>query len=617
MGNPIDNSKDILGSTLTRLREIDESSRAQQQDRDRAEQANRQQNNPTQQQIQQQAFQTKKTPTTPRPENNAHAAADEHEHLQAQRQKNFQQAVQQGQQMQDLHGQGVKEQLQSRFSQAQNQLPQNQSQNPRAPGVTANLLQNIRTATQTGSQNPQAQLKSNPGAQNNSQASGQTQNHAGEGVRLGEWTRQMGVFEGGRLPQQGHSPNPEVLLQRSAQNYVKAESTNPQSTLGRSYPQGAVTRLPQAQFQQLFSQTIARLFEIPQGETQLPPLAVLFEQGHIFVREGNRVRVFQLLEDGSLMEVESEGEEGGGRHGASLSAEAKGQIHLLLKQQGLQSKLKDEARGFQELRGEASEHLSEKTGKFYLLQDSHLPELWQDGTSFSHLLRKVLEEGLQIGTYLDIGEETQFSPKSEWQAFFARMLQMNSAERSATKSFDELFDFLFRGLFDKEGVGRTLVSDFKYNLKGKAREEKFAQIPLADVEAELMEFLNELKPGQKISKETLVEFLGGDLAFIQMAHLSDKFRGEMLSNTYKDIQFNPASKINPYSQANMERLLFAKTRKENPLILNQIDALTSPVEGNPKWKIWFEGNAKWLTYVGYGMIGFAVLLLLIFSLRKS
>lgn len=606
-------SKDILGSTLTRLREIDEQGRAQQQTRDKeqTDQAARQQNT-GQQQLQQQAFQTKRNPATPNPENRANNSADEHEQLQNQRQKNFQQAVQQGQQLQDLHGQGVKEQLGSRFRQSEQQLPQNQSQTPRAPSVTANLLQNIRTATtQSASQNSQAS-KSNP--QNTSQNT--TQNHAREGVRLGDWTRQMGVYDG-HLPQNSPSPHPETLLTRSAQNYVRSDSATPQSSLGRSYPQGNVSRLPQAQFQQLFSQTIAQLFQIPKGETQVAAVAVLFENGHIFVREGNKIRVFQLLDDGNFVEIEAEGEEGGSGDSGTLSSEARGQIHLLLKQRGLQSKLDGNTQGFQELRGENAEQLSEKTGKFYLLKESNLPELWQDGTSFSHLLRKVLEEGLQVADYLGIGEETEFSPKSEWQAFFARMQQMNSAERSATKSFDELFDFLFRGLFDKEGVGQTLVSDFHYNLKGKSKEEKFAQIPLNGVEAELMEFLNELKPGQKISKETLAEFLGKDLAFIQMAHLSDKFRGEMLSETYKDVQFNAASKINPYAQAKMEKLLFAKTRKENPLILNQIEALVSPADGNPKWKVWYEGNSKWLTYVGYGLMGFAVLLFLIFSLGKS
>lgn len=322
----------------------------------------------------------------------------------------------------------------------------------------------------------------------------------------------------------------------------------------------------------------------------------------LLVRDGDKFRLFRLLEDGTLSEA------GGEHHGKPLSADAKRSISQALKERGLQARLQGE----REVLGEKGKASNEKNAKdASLTARGELKALLGDESSFAHLLRAALEEGREIGDHLREGANPEFISKKDWNAFFARMLNVGNLEESSSKTFDEIMSFVFRGLFKKEG-GDTLVSDIKYMLEGKQREEKFAQISISD--DELLNGLRGLKPGQGISKEMLQDFMGNQLDFIKLVHLIGIADPGYASEILKNVKFNASANIDPFSQARLEHHIFSQSKRKEPGENTGVFADPFKLQEKPKLEF-FGANAKLYTLIGYLAAGFAILLLLFYLLK--
>lgn len=330
--------------------------------------------------------------------------------------------------------------------------------------------------------------------------------------------------------------------------------------------------------------------------------AAFHSKNLLLVKDGDKLRLFRLLEDGTLFEAGAE------HQGKPLSADAKRSISQALKQRGLQAKL----HGEREVLGETGKASNEKSAKdASLTARGELKVLLGDDSSFAHLLRAALEEGREIGDHLREGADPEFISKKDWNAFFGRMMKVGNAEEGSSKNFDEIMSFVFRGLFKKEG-GDTLVSDIKYMLEGKQREEKFAQISISD--DELLDALRGLKPGQGISKEMLQDFMGNELDFIKLVHLIGIADPGYASEILKNVKFNASAHVDPFSQARLEHHIFSQSKRKEPGENTGVFADPFKLQEKPKLEF-FGANAKLYTLIGYLAAGFAILLLLFYLLK--
>lgn len=289
------------------------------------------------------------------------------------------------------------------------------------------------------------------------------------------------------------------------------------------------------------------------AQTQVP-VAVQVRGSLVFVKDGKEFRAFRLNKDGSLSELPSED---GGEH--PLSPEAEALLGKVLRQKGIH--LRKEGGSLKES-DKAQQAEAEKLQEGRLERHEEAVEGELDfETRFALLLHEVLEEGrdLEAGAGAD---EPSFPVKSDWEAFFARMLKMGNEEKSSKKAMEAVLAMVFRGLFKKEGQGNVLVGDLKYLQDAKAREEKFAQIAVDD--ERFLKLLAQLKPGQKIDHDQLKAVFGEELSFTELAHIAEQLQVSMADESGKNIVFNPKGHFDPYSQARIERSILSSRKAAKP-----------------------------------------------------
>lgn len=497
-------------------------------------------------------------------ENEHHETHESRQGQQAQNQQTLRQAA----------GQDLKEAFRDQF---QAQQPHQLHSELRAPSsATPSFMQNMRNLS---GQNARAEQNlpqdrnpnSNAGTGRNPALAGQNN------VRIADLSRFAGIQEHAPLPQQPSGTNTAAMMYRSAGR----QAFNPETPFSR-LPNQALPRgwNPQT-FGQLIQQAASHLPEqYPFFSEQHLPVAAFLQGNLVFVKDGDRLRSFRLMEDGTLHETSSEHE------GAPLTPEARAEMSRVLKQKGIHARLSGEKEGLVENEGKGDlEHASLRGQDRSLSARGELRGLTREDSRFAHLLREVLEEGREVGQELGEGEEAQFASKKDWGAFFGRMLGMGSAEKQAKKTFDQVMSFIFRGLYKKQGeAGGTLVSDIKYQLSGKLKEDRFAQIGVED--GELLQLLQSFKPGQAISKDLLRQFLGEELTFTQLIHVINQSDPALASELLKNVKFDPSANVNLYDQAKLEHHIFSKSRRRPSMASAGPDG-SLPAEGGPL----FDGNA--------------------------
>jgi len=502
----------------------------------------------------------------------------EHQHLEQQ----------QGQKvLREASRQGVQDAWQDEFGERNTNFNTRSSSEP----TSRNFLQNVRNLT--GGANPQNLL---------------TQNNL---------TQQVGEFL--RPQEEGH-PSQTFGLRDFLSNAIHADGIqNPQMGGGERFlPQTRPfeTRHPFAHlhteplpqmwhtpsFQQMMQQLTRPLPEThPLFTPSAAEVAVAVHGSLLFVKDGDKTRSFRLLEDGTLWETHTE-QSGGG----PLSSQARAEIIRVLRQRGLHSKLTGGESNETQLLDKLAAKLLEKDAKGRKVDAGRV---FKEDSSFAHLLREVLEEGREWEYVLGEGEHAEFLPKEDWESFFSRMMGLGNAERPASKKFDQILKFVFRGLFQKPGSAEeTLVSDIQYQRGQKVKEEKFAQINLDN--DEILEFLDHLKPGQPFEKSLLEGHFGESLDYKELAHLLEKTSPVLASEVLKDVQFDPSSNVDLYSQARLEHSIFSKSKRENEEGKN---AFVPGYTIEEKIKRRFIGKAKLYTAISYGA-GILFLLFLIFFL---
>lgn len=348
------------------------------------------------------------------------------------------------------------------------------------------------------------------------------------------------------------------------------------------------------QLQRLVQDQLGRTAQQSLGNQ--PQVAVHVRGNVVFVRDGEKTRAFKLDKDGNLTELPSED-----AGDSPLSPEAQKLLEKVLRQKGIQTKL---GQSGADHAGELSEARLEE-----LLAEQVAEEKGAQGeldfeTKFALILHEVLEEGRSLGEALE--GDPMFPNKADWEAFFGNLLKTGNQEKAGKKSMEEMMDMIFRGLFQKKGKGKVLVGDLKFLQGGKAKEEKFAQMPLT--EAQMAALMKGLKPGQKISKEQLAKLFGKDIEFVKLAHVEERAYN-MASSAEKNVVFNPKSNVDLYGQARLEKSILS-TRKEKSLPLppngsgTGAGAQTVPADPTPLLGLRekFQGKPKVFTIILYGVV---------------
>jgi len=302
----------------------------------------------------------------------------------------------------------------------------------------------------------------------------------------------------------------------------------------------------------LTSQQISRHFGLwmqsqqMTNRSQQPQPGVMVEPRgpFLFVRDGKKFRAFRMNRDGSLSELPSEDSSE-----QPLSGKAREKLRRVIRQRLPHSSA--------ERRSPSREGISAQLDKIIKSKAEGSKEGSDEAsleTRFAMLLHEVLQERKKFGRQLKEGEDAEFPEKSDWAAFFARLMGLGNEETQGKKTLDQIMSLLFRGMFQKKGAGKYLVGDLKFLQGGKGREEKFAQIPIS--QEGLLKLLAGLKPGQQVSLDALKKFLGEELTFLKMAHRNQK-KFNLAEGAEKNVSFNPKANVDPYSQARLERALFA------------------------------------------------------------
>jgi hypothetical protein len=191
---------------------------------------------------------------------------------------------------------------------------------------------------------------------------------------------------------------------------------------------------------------------------------------------------------------------------------------------------------------------------------------------------------------------------------------------------EDILNMIFRGLFKKQGQGENvLVGDFKYLKNGKTKEEKFAQVTVED--EKLLELLAQLKPGQKITAEMLKKFFGEEMSYMQLAHITEKLFN-MAQGAEKNVIFNPRAQTDPYSQARLEKSMFA-SRKPNKSTASSDEASSQELPRGSRptgflangyeflgLRERFEGKPRLYTFITYSLLIAAFGITVVFLLMK-
>lgn len=278
-------------------------------------------------------------------------------------------------------------------------------------------------------------------------------------------------------------------------------------------------------------------------------VAVNIRGNIVFVKDGKEFRAFKLNKDGSLTELPSED---GGEH--PLSSEAQALLGKALRQRAVGIR-----KGDGSLRGSDQAETGKTEGTTKEGQAADKGEAGKEPqldfeTRFALLLHQVLEEGHEV--YQAVGEGgPQFPGKSDWEAFFARMMKMGNQEKGTKKSMEDVLGMIFRGLFKKGGQTNTLVGDLKYSAGDKTKEQKFTQVVVDD--EEFLEMLSNLKPGQNIDSKLMKKMFGEEISYLELDHiLEQQSRLIQAEESGKNVIYNPKGNIDAFSQARLERSIF-------------------------------------------------------------
>ncbi len=480
----------------------------------------------------------------------------------------------------------------------------------RSATPTANLLKNMSAMSQgAGSSSSQGLSESERAGVNSADADGT--------IRLADLNRFSGLQESGALPE-GIWKNPAGMRGLMAREKAsRSRGFHPDSPFAKL--NSGFSHLWNSQsLTKLLTQTAKAFAEShPDLLRSSLPFVAVFHGGLILLKEGDRVRAFRLLEDHTLYEATLEHE------GVPLTNEGRSELMKLLKQKGIHARLHGEKEPLTEggafregVRKSAKDHSHLARGDFGILS--------KDDSSFAKHLREVLEEGKHVEQKLAEGESAQFLPKQDWEKFFSNMLRMGSSEKFSKKNFDDILGLIFRGLFKKEGEeGQVLVSDIQYASEELfKKQDKFAQIGVS--QESLLELLKNLRPGEAISKDLMKQFMGEELAFVELLHVIKKADPVLASELFKNVQFDATANVDAYSQARLEHQLFAPARRrraEEEAMqrfasgAENVPANVYELQPRPKQRFW--GSPRFYTFLSYVLVGGGLLLALLFFFTKN
>jgi len=382
--------------------------------------------------------------------------------------------------------------------------------------------------------------------------------------------QQQGMMQQGANPQASARPmtgNPAGTMERAMPMMPRTPLTTPEQSLpllityARAFSSGGETSaraFTGSGFNpENFMQTVQRLVQNQMGAAAQQlfatglPVAVQVRGNIVFVKDGKEFRAFKLNKDGSLSELPSED---GGEH--PLSPEAQALLGKVLGQRALHARKDGMMKDSEKLLEAEAERLQEGRAEGRKEAEG---EVFDFETRFALLLHEVLEEGRDIDKPLG-GKDPSFPTKSDWAAFFARMMKVGNQEKDGKKAMEAVLNMIFRGLFKKEGQGSVMVGDIKFLQDEKTKEEKFAQVAVED---ELfLKLLANLKPGQKISKEQLKAVFGDELNYTELEHIAEQIQASKAEEFAKNVIFNPKGNIDPFSQARLERSIFGNRKPE-------------------------------------------------------
>lgn len=228
-------------------------------------------------------------------------------------------------------------------------------------------------------------------------------------------------------------------------------------------------------------------------------------------------------------------------------------------------------------------------------------------SKFEQVLQKVLA-GQKSVPKLEEGLRARFAAKTEeqWNQFFQNALSLNSAEVKSQGLFSKMIEALFRGLFQKSGSGQMmLVSDLAMSQDGDVVEHKYSQIPIED--AEVLELLKQLKPGDPISQD-LLKKLGEEFAYLKLAHaleqmtVSDEEKKRVLKEFRQ--QFSKSA------QNDLERALARHRDQENK---HKLPFEYARDDTTPKER--YIGPPKFFMYMLYAVGGVTLMIILYILFR--
>lgn len=286
--------------------------------------------------------------------------------------------------------------------------------------------------------------------------------------------------------------------------------------------------------------------------------AVVIRGNLVFVKDGQKVRVFRLLKGGKLKELPSEDSKG-----EALSSEAK---------KSLQEAIRNKANiGKKEYSLE--NHEDEKTEESQKTQSSEQAhEELDSDIKFTLLLHEVLEEDREVGHPLGDSDPT-IEDKEAWEDFFTLLAKTGNQEKQLKKKLAKIVAFLLRGKYQNKDGKQRLVGDLKYMNGERAREEKFIQIEVSETQVKTI--LSKIKKGGVLNQEQLKKLLGEELQYHKMAHQADENQYAQGSSAEEGIIFDPKKEYDPYAAARMEERLFGNKRKALPSKTQNPDPLPS------------------------------------------
>lgn len=232
-------------------------------------------------------------------------------------------------------------------------------------------------------------------------------------------------------------------------------------------------------------------------------------------------------------------------------------------------------------------------------------------SDFEQALQRFLA-GEKAVPDLPEGVRARFATKSdaEWEVFFQNTSNLNSAEVAGKGNLSKMVDALFRGLFHKSSVGKSvMVSDLTLAEEGTITTSKFAQIPISD--KSLAALFKQLMPGDVINRDMLQK-LGQEFDLIRLVHLAEA--AVVLSEAQRQQvlrEFRQQRSLE--GQRNFERALI-QSREEREEQEKSDSPFPAPAPDLEKLEERL-GSQKFFMYMLYGIITIAVVMILFLVIR--